>query len=115
MIILQDILPDNETLNSITSFAFVYLPISLSLTILLTIMIIIQLALHGRNIRNALGSSADASGLYKILINMLVESYALYAVCFTVDMALTYAHNPVELVFSSILLGVQVCDAFHLI
>jgi len=57
-----------------------YYSISLSLNILLTLMIVIRLILHGRNVRIATGSSAGISGLYNTIATMLIESSALFAV-----------------------------------
>ena len=53
--------------------------ISLSLNVFLTFMIVIRLVMHSRNIRRAMGTSCEASGLYSSIINMLIESCALYA------------------------------------
>jgi hypothetical protein len=54
-----------------------YFAICLSLNVLLTLMIIARLALHSRNIRNAIGASSGPGGLYIAIITMLVESSAL--------------------------------------
>jgi hypothetical protein len=54
--------------------------LSLALNVLLTVMIATRLVLHGRNIRNAMGSGNGANGLYKAVVTMLVESSALYTV-----------------------------------
>lgn len=43
-------------------------------------MIIVRLALHNRNIRNAIGASPGPVGLYTAVITMLVESSAIYAI-----------------------------------
>jgi len=60
-------------------FGTPYLSISVSLNVLLTLMIVIRLVLHGRNIRAATGSGAGISGLYKSVSTMLIESCALFA------------------------------------
>jgi len=57
-----------------------YILISLSLNILLTLMIIVRLILHSRNVRAATGSPVGISGLYKTIATMLIESSALFAV-----------------------------------
>jgi len=61
-------------------FGTPYLLISVSLNILLTLMIVVRLVLHGRQIRAAAGSAVGISGLYKTISTMLVESCALFAV-----------------------------------
>jgi hypothetical protein len=58
--------------------------ISLLLNVLLTLMIVTRLILHIRNMRNAMGTSVEASGLYKSIVSVLVESCALYATSFLV-------------------------------
>ena len=66
----------------VTDFGLPYYSISLLLNIVLTLMIVTRLALHSRDIRNALGPLAKTSGLYKTVITMLVESFSLYAATF---------------------------------
>lgn len=62
-------------------FSLPSLSISLSLNVLLTLMIVIRLVLHSRDIRAILGAPlGGTSGLYKAIIAMLVESCALFAV-----------------------------------
>ena len=59
-----------------------YLSICLSLNVLLTLMIVIRLMMHIRNIRNATGASDGSGGLHTAaatVVTMLIESYALYA------------------------------------
>ena len=58
-----------------------YFLISLLLNILLTLMIIVRLALHHRQIQNAMGTRASGR-LYTTIITILVESCALYAFTF---------------------------------
>ena len=57
-----------------------YLSISVSLNILLTLMIVIRLALHGRNIHTATGSPVGTSGVCKAVSTMFIESCALFTV-----------------------------------
>ena len=59
-----------------------YYSIALSLNVLLTLMLITRLVLHSKNIRSVMGTQDGASGLYKTIITMLVESGALYAASF---------------------------------
>ena len=71
-------------------------------------MIIVRLVLHGRNMRRATGSWADANGPYKAIVTMFVESYALYTVSLLVSLGVGYAHNPLQFTFSPILAVTQV-------
>jgi hypothetical protein len=95
-----------------TSLEILYHSIALSLNLLLTLMIIARLALHSRNIRNAIGASSGAGGLYTALITMLVESSALYAICYLLYMIPTAAGSYVGYIFSPVLGQVQVRAAF---
>src|SRR5882762_2691820 len=53
-----------------------YYAISFSLNVILTLMIVIRLIMHSRNIRNAIGAPTKASGLYRVIVTMLIESSA---------------------------------------
>ena len=60
-----------------------YLSISLSPNVLLTLMIVMRLVVHIRNLRKVTRSSDGSSGLHTTtvtIVMMLIESYALYAV-----------------------------------
>lgn len=86
-----------------------FLSMALSLTVLLTLMIIIRLVLYSRNMRKAMGPSYGTSRLYRDIITMLIESYALYALAF-----LTYAvpwalDSYVASTVSKLLGSAQVC------
>ena len=85
-----------------------FFSISVSLNVLLTLMIVIRLALHSKNIKNSLGAKGGASGLYNAVITMLVESCALYAVAFVIYIGFWRAHKPLEYVFFEILSEAQV-------
>jgi hypothetical protein len=63
-------------------FGYPYLLVSLSLNVLLTLMIVMRLALYKRTIKNILGTTAGTNGLFKAIIAMLVESFALYTVTY---------------------------------
>jgi hypothetical protein len=89
-----------------------YHSISLSLNVILTLMIIARLLLHWRNIRNALGNSAEFGGSYNAVITMLVESYSPYAISYTLYLALYIAGSSSSFVFSKIFGGTQVCPIF---
>jgi len=63
-----------------SKFGVAYLSISVSLNVLLTLMIVIRLILHGRNVRTATGSLTGTSRLYKTISTMFIESCALFTV-----------------------------------
>ena len=97
------------------SIATSYLSICLSLNILLTLMIVIRLIAHIRNIRKVVGASDGSSGLHTVTATvamMLIESYALYAgvlLAYTIPWALD---NLVATLFSGVLGAVQVRVVF---
>jgi len=62
------------------TYGIPYLSISVSLNALLTLLIVIRLVLHSRDIRATLGAPGGFSGLYRTLATMLIESSALYTV-----------------------------------
>ena len=71
-------------------------------------MIVIQLILHSKNIRNTIRPSAGAGGLYKAIVTMLVESCALYAVTFVPFIVLWISGSAIQYVFLQILANAQV-------
>lgn len=98
--------PDG-TISDLLS-GLLYFSISVSLNTLLTLMIVVQLVLHGRNVRAATGSPAGISGLYKTIATMLIESSALFAVTSLLYIATAGANSPINDLFSPILAEVQV-------
>ena len=91
-------------------FGVLYLSISVSLNVLLTLMIIIRLVLHGKNIRAAAGFRAGISGLYKGVSIMLIESCALFAVSSSVvvvALAMTRSRS------DDFFYGIYVVDIFY--
>ena len=73
----------NSATATVVNVDTAYYSISLSLNVLLTLMIVIRLIVHVRNIRKATGASNSSSGLHTTtaaVATMLVESYAIYAV-----------------------------------
>jgi len=82
--------------------------ISVSLNVLLTLMIVIRLVLHSRNIRAATGSPAGINGVCKAVVTMLIESSALYAVNSLILIALWVADNDAAGAFIPILAETQV-------
>lgn len=72
--------PDSYGNSLGASTGIPYESISIALNVLLTVMIVIRLVIHGKNIQNAMGSGTGATGLYKAVVTMLVESSALFTV-----------------------------------
>ena len=64
----------------VPNFGVIYLSIPASLNILLTLMIVVRLVMHGRNLRAVTSSSVGISGLYKAASTIFIESCALLAV-----------------------------------
>lgn len=93
--------------------ALSYYSVCVSLTVLLTLMIVVRLFLHRRDIRNALGKSAGIDGLYITIVTMLVESYALYAVTFLVYIGLWATNNFMAAIFAAAIGEVQVRYYFY--
>ena len=84
-----------------------YISISLSLNILLTLMIVVRLVLHGRNVRAATGSPVGISGLYKTIATMLIESSALFAVSSVLVIGVMAVDSPLTNTFSPALAETQ--------
>ena len=91
------------------NFGVSYLSISLSLNVTLTLMIVARLALHKRNLQEALGTSNESSGLYTAIFAMLIESCTLYAITFLLYIVPWALDNPIATIFSSFLGAIQVC------
>lgn len=113
MLIDQTAQPHDRFWDSITvNFGVPYFSISLAINVILTIMIVIRLILHSRNIRNAMGAQDGASGVYKAIITVLVESSALYTVSFLLFVGPWGATNYAEDIFFPPLAQVQVRSTF---
>lgn len=97
---------------AIYNFSLSYYSISLSLNVLLTLLIVIRVVLHSRKIRNAMGTQATVSGVYKAIITILIESFALYAVSFLLYIATWGANSTLVYVFNPILPETQVIAPF---
>ena len=97
---------------TIAKFGTSFISISVALNLLLTLMIVVRLALHNRNIRKATGASVGTSGLIKTIITVLVESSALYAVNFPIVIRLFGATSVIQLIFWPILAETQVRATF---
>lgn len=102
--------------NSIAqSFNYPFFAISPSLNIILTLMIVIRLILHGRNIRDAMGSSAKTTGgLYKTVATILIESCALYTASFILFIGPWGSGSSVANVFFPVVAETQVRAVFHI-
>ena len=87
--------------------SFPYFSISLSLNILLTLMIVIRLTVHARNVRTAMGG-AGSGGLCKAIVTMFIESCAIYAVTSSLVLGLLSAGNGAANIFTPILAETQV-------
>ena len=82
--------------------------ISFALSILLTLMIVARLVLHSRHIRDAMGPGFRPGGLYKTIITIVVESYALFAVSNLLFLAPWAAGHRLVNVFFPIFVQIQV-------
>jgi len=85
-----------------------YISISLSLNILLTLMIVVRLVLHGRNVRAATGSPIGISELYKVIATMLIESSPLFAVSSVLVIGVMAVDSPLTNIFFPALTEMQV-------
>ena len=80
MTVISQVLDGDGSLGSaILDFRKIHLPTPVPPNVPLTLMIVIQLVLHIRNIRTAMGATGT-DGLCKTIITMFVESSALFAV-----------------------------------
>ena len=82
MFIYQASQPNNTLWSSVAiNFGLPYFSISLSINILLTLMIVVRLVLHSRNVRAAIEMEEPSgiTGFYKAIVTMLIESSAIYA------------------------------------
>ena len=86
-----------------------HLSISVSLNVLLTLMIVIRLVMHGRNVRAATGSSAGIAGLYKAIATIVIDSSALYAVTSLLLIGLWATRSGAAEIFTPIHAEIQVC------
>jgi hypothetical protein len=103
----------NSTAGAIADFGVPYYIISISLNVILTLMIVVRLVVHNKNVRKILGGPFGTSGLYNTIITMLVESCALYAVSFVLFIGPWAADSPVSNAFFPILASTQVRSQSH--
>ena len=97
----------------LTRFGVPYFSVSVSLNVLLTLTIVIQLALRSRNIRNATKSPTGISGIHRAIATMLIESCALFAVSSVLVIGFLVAGNCVADTFLPILTESQVRARDH--
>ena len=97
-----------KTFVAVHNFGISWFSISLSLNVLLTIMIITRLVLHNRELRKALKIPVGTFGIYKTVVTMLVESFALYAGVFLLYITTWGPKNVAAYVFFPILAASQV-------
>lgn len=104
------ICPTGErVISNLWSGTLAYFLISFSLNILLTIMIVVRLALHSRDIHATLGVPGGISRFYKAIITMLIESSALFAGSSLLVIGLMAARSPAANLFFPTLCETQVC------
>lgn len=102
--------PDSGNWSSVAlTFNYPFFTISLSLIVLLTLMIVIRLVLHIKDIRDDAGVS---SGAAKWCLTVLIESSALYAVTFILFIGPWGAKSRVADIFFPILAETQVRTVF---
>lgn len=98
--------------SAVNHFGIPHHTLSVAVNVLLTLMIVIRLLLHGRKTRQAMGASTPAGGWYKIVITVLTESCALFAISFLLFIGFWAALNPLASAFFSIVVGTQVRSSF---
>ena len=106
--IVMGILAVRTSGKSSTAPYIPYFSISVSLNVTLTLMIVVRLVLHGRNVRAATGSWTGIGGLYKTIATMLIESCALFAVSSLFAIGLLAAKSEVAYLAIPILTEIQV-------
>ena len=89
-----------------------HLSVSVLVNVLLTLMIVIRLVLHDRNVRAAIGSPTGMSRLYKTIVTMLIESSALYAVISLLLIGLWAARSTASGIFLPLISPIQVSFVF---
>lgn len=99
----------------IQTFGMPFYSISPSLNVILTLTIVTRLALHSRNVRNAMGAMTGTSSLYKAIITMLVESCALYAATYLLFIVPWAASSSVANAFAPIVAETLVIAPFLII
>jgi hypothetical protein len=98
--------------SSAENFGYPSFMTSLLLNVLLTSMIIARLLLHNRSFKNAMGPPSATDGLYKTIVTMLIESFALYTVNFLLFIGTWSAKSSFVYTFFPILVETQVRALF---
>ena len=110
MLIDQIARPHDKFWSSVdTDFGIPYFSISLAINSVLTLMIVIRLVMHSRNVRNAMGAQATGTtGLYTTINTFLIESSALYTLTFLLFVVPWGVTSYVEYIFFPLLAQIQV-------
>jgi hypothetical protein len=87
-----------------------YYGVSVALNVILTLMLVVRLAIHHRNIRNV--SGLGANGLYKALIAMLIESCSIYSIALLIYIGVAASSNFAFEIFYPIISQTQVRAVF---
>ncbi|THV07197.1 hypothetical protein K435DRAFT_710547 [Dendrothele bispora CBS 962.96] len=92
---------------STASFAVPYFTISMSLNIILTLLIVVKIAYHRKNIAEALPEQRDSPRLYNLVSTMFIESAALYSI-FSFLLLVTFAlGHPISQIWLGLTPAVQ--------
>ena len=106
---------DSGSTDASVNLNTAYLTICLSLNVLLTLMIVIRLVVHIRNVRRVIGDSEGSGGLHTAattVVTMLIESYALYAIAILLFIVPWVVHSAAVDLFSKVLGTIQVRSVF---
>lgn len=110
--------PDNNrpTISSMAhDFGISYFSISLSLNIFLTLMIITRLVLHNMAVRITPETPTGAARIYKTIVTMLIESFALRAGSILLFIGTWASGSSVEYLFFPVLAATEVIAPFLVI
>jgi hypothetical protein len=98
----------NVNFDSVIQFGAPYFSIAFSLNFLLTLMVVIRLILHRRNIQKVMGGVAGADTSYKAAVTILVESSALYTTSCLLYAGPWAAKSSLQFIFLQIFAQAQV-------
>jgi hypothetical protein len=99
-------------LDAIIHFGAPFFSVSFLFNAIVTLMIIARLVLHRKNIRNAMGATAGVGGLYKTVITIFIESYAISTISSLLFIGPWLAKSPVQYIFLQINAQTQVGAIF---
>lgn len=97
------------------NFGLLYFSVTLSLNILLTLMIVSRLTWHSWTVWKAMGDASQVNGLYKTVITMIIESFALYTITYVAFLVLWGAMTNAPNLFAASLSSIQVIAPFLLV